>query len=67
MAKGSFQSLDKKMQNDQMVAEAITNDELICSDCLVRIEDKAGVCETFPCGKPKCVFEEGRCPEYVKE
>lgn len=57
--------LDEKFQKDKLAGVKVTNDDLICSDCVQRYQDTVGRCESFPNGKPDGVLLGGECNEYV--
>lgn len=71
-----LKEIDKNMK-DRIESEAraivpITNDTLVCKDCVQRYDDSiifgnVSKCEAFPVCKPNCVLLGGKCAEYVKE
>lgn len=71
-----LKEIDENMK-DRIESEAraivpITNDTLVCKDCVQRYDDSiifgnVSKCEAFPVRKPNCVLLGGKCAEYVKE
>ena len=57
--------LDEKFQKDSLAVVKVTNDNLVCKDCVQRYPDKVGACEAFPNGKRNGVLAGGKCNEYV--
>lgn len=68
---------ESKKINDRVESEAraivrITNDDLICKDCIFRYLDdvvfgNTSKCEQYPVKKPNQVLLGGKCNEYVKQ
>ena len=48
--------LDEKFQKDELAGVKVTNDDLVCKDCVQRYQDAVGRCEAFPNGKPNGVL-----------
>ncbi len=71
-----LKEIDENMK-DRIESEAraivpITNDTLVCKDCVQRYDDSiifgnVSKCEAFPVCKSNCVLLGGKCAEYVKE
>lgn len=65
-------SIDEKFKKDKLRFNLITNNNLICKDCLYRYDDKdmpcnVSKCEIYQSMKPTGVLDGGDCDEYVKE
>lgn len=58
--------IDRNCRNDKWVVTVVSNDNLICRDCIYRNDEKAGVCKMYPNIKPDMVFEKGECKEYIR-
>lgn len=61
----------KRLLSEQKAMGPITNKDLVCKDCLFKIDDtvrlgNTSICEKFDC-KPNGVLKGGECIEYVKE
>jgi len=64
-------SAKKRITSEQRCMKHITNNDLVCKDCIYRIDDSivlgnTSECETFDL-KPNKVLTGGKCDEYVKE
>lgn len=59
-------SSDRKSQHDKWIVTVVSNDNLICRDCIYRNDEKAGICKMYQNGKPDSVFEKGECSRHVK-
>jgi len=64
-------SFEDRIRSEQTLTR-ITNDDLVCKDCLVRYADdviygNTSRCETYPVCKPYEVLLGGKCSEYCKE
>ncbi len=57
---------DRKCRNDKWIVTVVSNDNLICRDCIYRNDEKAGVCKMYPNIKPNTIFEKGKCREYIR-
>ena len=65
-------SLSEKWKNDPLVFQQITNDSLVCKDCLFRLDDSeiygnTSRCEIYPERKPSEVICGESCDEYLSE
>lgn len=63
---------EARIHSEQRAMKRITNDDLVCKDCLVRFDDSVkfgntSKCETYPVTKPNHVLLGGKCDEYVQE
>lgn len=63
--------LKKRIISEQQCASRITNDNLVCQDCIYRYDDSVkfgntSVCEIYDI-KPNKVLKGGICDEYVKD
>lgn len=64
--------MKEKFKQDKLKFERITNDDLVCKDCMSRYADSdnsgnTSKCEEFPEVKPSSVLTGGSCEYYVKE
>lgn len=63
--------LDEKFEKDKLKFNLITNNDLVCKDCISRYEDKDMPCNTSKCAKfsikPFKVLDGGKCNEYEAE
>lgn len=64
--------MEKRIQSEQQAIKGTTNDDLVCKDCLLRLDDKlilgnVSKCEQYPDCKPVRVLLGGKCDEYIKE
>ena len=63
--------------NDRVKSEAraivrVSNDNLVCKDCLMRYEDSVILgntsrCEAYPACKPNQILLGGKCDQYIKQ
>ncbi len=65
-------SIDEKFKKDKLRFNLITNNNLMCKDCLYRYDDKdmpcnVSSCEVYQNMKPVTVLDGGNCDEYIKE
>lgn len=71
MRKAHLSTIDKKFKNDELKFDLITNDDLVCKDCINRYEDKGMSCNTSKCVKFEIksdeVLDGGECDEYAKQ
>lgn len=58
--------IDRKCRNNKWVVTVVSNDNLICRDCIYRNDEKPGVCKMYQNIKPDTVFEKGECKEYIR-
>lgn len=58
--------IDRKYRNDKWIVTVVSNDNLICRDCIYRNDEKAGVCKMYQNIKSDTVFEKGECKEYIR-
>ena len=70
--KGNESSLEGKWERDSLKFERITNDDLVCKDCLFKMDDdkifgNTSRCEIFQDCKPSEVLYGKSCSEYIKE
>lgn len=70
-ANKKLNSLDKKFKKDKLSFELVTNDDLVCKDCMNRFKDEGMPCNTSKCAKyevkPDEVLDGGECNEYEKD
>lgn len=64
--------LDRKCQRDKLRFVRITNQDLVCRDCLYRYDDSViwgntSKCEMYETVKPSTVIDGGKCELYDKE
>ena len=64
--------ISRKWENDCLQFNRITNNDLICRDCIFRLEDdvifgNTSKCEVFPDCKPDRVLNGKKCSEYIKD
>lgn len=64
--------MNKRIESEQLAIVRITNNHLVCKDCLLRLNDaiifgNTSRCENFPKCKPKKVLLGGKCNCYIKE
>lgn len=63
----------KRIRSEQGAVVRVTNKNLVCKDCLLRLDDNGPLygntsrCEAYPSCKPLEVLGGGECEEYVKE
>ena len=63
----------RRITSEQRTAIRITNSDLVCRDCLQRLDDNGPLygntskCEAYPYCKPIEVLNGEECAEYVKE
>lgn len=72
MARDAKEQLQKRVESEAQASFAITNNSLVCKNCLLRFDDavaKGNVsrCEVYPVCKPMVVLGGGGCAYYVKE
>lgn len=65
-------SASDKIKSEQQAIVRTTNDDLVCKDCVQRLDDgvifgNTSRCEAYPQCKPIEVLKGGECDEYVKE
>lgn len=63
---------NKKLLSEQKSTVRITNDDLVCKDCLYKMDDSekfgnTSKCFMFPNSKPNKVLLGGSCIEYKEE
>lgn len=59
-------------RKDDLRIDPITQDMLVCKDCIFRYDEKihagnVSKCEIYPDVKPVKIINEGSCSEYVKD
>lgn len=64
--------LDRKCQRDKLRFVRISNQDLVCRDCLYRYDDRViwgntSKCEMYETVKPSTVIDGGKCELYDKE
>lgn len=64
--------LDRKCQRDKLHFIRISNQDLVCRDCLYRYDDSGiwgntSKCEMYETMKPSSVIDGGKCDLYDKE
>ena len=62
---------EKRIESEQMCMKRITNNDLVCKDCIFKFDDSirlgnTSICEAYPV-KPSKVLLGGDCDEYAKE
>ena len=71
MAKKDILPLDRKFKNEKMKCERLTNNELVCENCLYALDDSEDTNNTYECKKfiekPDKVLSGGECIEYKKK
>lgn len=72
MAQTKVQRQKKIIKSEQKAICRITNNDLVCKDCLQRLDDSilfgnTSRCEHYTICKPLEVLDGGNCDEYVKE
>lgn len=65
-------TLEDRIESESRAVVGITNDDLVCKDCVLRFPDaiklgNVSKCEAYPVRKPVGVLLGGKCNEYVKE
>lgn len=64
--------MEKRIQSESKATIGITNQDLVCRDCVQRYDDgfifgNVSKCEFYPVCKPIEVLNGGKCDQYVKE
>jgi len=64
--------LDRKCQRDKLHFVRISNQDLVCQDCLYRYDDtkipgNTSKCEVYEDVKPSEILDGGQCDWYDKE
>lgn len=71
MAKKDILLIDRKFKNEKMKCERLTNNELVCKNCLYALDDSKDTNNTYECKKfiekPDKVLIGGECIEYKKK
>ena len=62
----------KKLESEQQAIVRTTNSDLVCKDCLLKLDDteifgNTSKCEAYPVCKPIQVLRGGECDERIKE
>lgn len=70
--KSSWNSLEARMRSEQLCMKRITNDDLVCKDCMYRFDDSQKLgntskCEMFEECKPHEVLLGHDCCLYDKD
>ena len=65
-------SLSEKWKNDPLRFTRITNNDLVCKDCIFRLDDSeifgnTSKCEIFPERKPDDILRGKACSEYCED
>lgn len=67
MAKNNILPIDRKFKNEKMKCERLTNNELVCKDCMFALDDTEDASNTYECDKflekPDKVLSGGECIE----
>lgn len=62
---------EKRIESEQQCMKRITNDDLVCKDCIYKFDDSVKLGNTSVCDiydvKPVKVLLGGVCDEYLKE
>lgn len=71
-ADDAIKKITEKLRSEQQAEVRITNDNLVCKDCVQRFDDgiiygNTSKCEFYPECKPTKVLLGGECDEYAKE
>lgn len=66
------EGLEDRIKSEARAICRISNDDLVCRDCVQRMDDgfifgNTSRCEAYPVCKPIKVLQGGECSEYVKE
>lgn len=71
MAKKKILEIDKKFQNEKMKCERLTNNELVCKNCMFVLDDTEDANNTYECNKylekPDKVLRGGECIDYKRK
>lgn len=63
--------LERKWEDEKVTAKRVTNDSLICKNCIYRFDDSKFFGNTTKCEayerKPNEVFTKKMCEKYQKE
>lgn len=64
--------LQKRVESEQQAIVRTTNNDLVCRDCVQRLDDSllfgnTTKCEFYPQCKPVEVLRRGECEQYVRE
>ena len=64
-------NFEKRIENESLGVRRVTNDSLICKDCIYRLDDSeifgnTSRCEVYD-DKSKEVLLGGRCDDYTRE
>ena len=64
--------MKRRIQSEAKAVRRITNDDLVCKDCVLRYPDavifgNVSKCEQYPESKPNEVLLGGKCDAYVEE
>ena len=63
--------LEKRIESEQSCMKRITNDDLVCKDCIHKLDDSVKLGNTSACEvyelKPGKVLLGGECDEYKVE
>ena len=65
-------NISDRIKSEQQAFGRVTNNDLVCKDCLQRFDDtecygNTSMCEYYPNGKPNSVLCGGECKEYVQQ
>ena len=67
MDKKKILSIDRKFRNEKIKCERLTNNELVCKNCLFALDDFEDASNTYECKKylekPDKVLSGGECIE----
>lgn len=71
MAKNDILPIDRKFKNEKMKCERLTNNELVCKDCMFVLDDTEDANNTYECKKflekSDKVLGGGECIEYKRK
>lgn len=65
-------NMKRRIQSEAKAIRRVTNDDLVCKDCVLRYPDdvifgNVSKCEQYPKSKPNEVLLGGKCDAYVEE
>lgn len=64
--------VNERVRSEAEAIVRITNDDLVCKNCVCRYDDgtifgNTSKCEKYPVKKPIQILLGGKCDEYVKQ
>ena len=72
MAKVNEKPFEDRIKSEQQAITRVSNDTLVCKDCIMRYDDavifgNTSKCEMYPVCKPAEILLGGKCKLFLKE